>query len=168
MKLLSTGIVALVASSAAVSALKMSPEGLDMLKGFEGFRNHYYRDSAGNWTIGYGHNCDKSKCANIHEPLFEPDARNILAGDVGGAEHCVNTNTPNLKQHQFDALVSFTYNLGCHGYTGSKLMEFVKNKNWKAAAGDFVHYDHSGGKEVPGLKTRRLKESAHFCSMGGC
>ncbi|KAI8874061.1 lysozyme-like protein [Ramicandelaber brevisporus] len=169
-----SAVTAVVAATAAtlpslVSAgHKMSSSGLDLLKEFEGWRANYYRDSAGYWTIGYGHYCGKSKCSSIHEPISKATGTSILAKDVGWAENCVNTNTPNVTQQQFDALVSFTFNLGCGGYKGSSVMSYVKQKKIKAAADAFLRYNHAGGKVVAGLTNRRKKERALFCKSGGC
>ena len=86
-----------------------------------------------------------------------------LAADVGWAERAVTAHAlVPLKQNQFDALVSFTYNVGEAAFADSTLLRMVNMQNWDAAAAQFLNWDHIGGIEIAGLERRREAEAALF------
>ena len=130
-----------------------------LIKQFEGLRLTAYRDSVGVWTIGYGSTRD------IHEGMVisqeQADAK--LVADVGGAAHCVNTAVKSvLTQNQFDALVSFVFNVGCEAFTSSTMLRDVNAENFLAAGNGFLRWIHAGNAVLPGLVQRRLAEKKVF------
>jgi lysozyme len=96
--------------------LSVSRSAVELIKAFEGFRATSARLEDGRWTIGYGHTLTAREGAEI----TEPDAEALLLYDLIGASHAVNEHvfTP-LTQNQFDALVSFVFNIGVRAFRGS-------------------------------------------------
>jgi len=137
----------------------MNARGLNLIKGFEGFRGSFYLDSVGVKTIGYGHACQPaSACNSIHAPLSEAQAASLLATDLATRyEGCVKKITHPLNNNQFAALTSFVYNLGC-GVLSGNLLSYLNSGNFASAESDMLQYDHAGGAVLAGLKTRREAE----------
>ena len=134
--------------------MKTSPTGLLALSNREGRRNVAYQDIRGIWTIGVGHTG-----VEVHPGLVWSDAQvqAALAQDVAWAENEVNTHvTVPMTQSQFDALVSFTFNIGKTGFDhSSALRDF--NYGVTKAANDLLMW------ETPAvLKSRRESERAQF------
>ena len=96
--------------------LSVSRSAVELIKAFEGFRAKSARLDDGRWTVGYGHTLTAREGAEI----TEPDAEALLLYDLIGASHAVNEHvfTP-LTQNQFDALVSFVFNIGVRAFRGS-------------------------------------------------
>ncbi len=149
-------------AAAAASSGHLSPRGLAMLKDFEGLRTTAYRDAAGVWTIGYGHTG-----ADVKPGLriSEAQATALLAKDVAWAEAAVRqaVKVP-VTQNQFDALVSFTYNLGAGGLRRSSLLARLNAGDVEGAAASFSRYVHAGGRMLEGLQRRRAAEADLFRS----
>lgn len=139
---------------------KIGAAGLKIIKDSEGFsETAYIGPEGGNvYTIGYGH---RSTSIKKGQKISKPEAENLLKKDIAWAESCVNNSyyvpfTAELNQNQFDALVSFTYNLGSGG-----LLELCKvgiNK----VPDEMKKYVHSDGKVLQGLVVRRNKEAKLF------
>ena len=90
--------------------MNISDAGLKLIMDSEGLRLKAYQDSVGVWTIGYGHTRGVAEGLEINEA----DARDLLLEDVKSSEDCVTDNVQvALTQGQYDALVSFVFNLGC-------------------------------------------------------
>ena len=139
--------------------MQISQDGINLIKGFEGCRYTAYQDSAGVWTIGYGHT------AKVFEGMrITPDeAMQYLTEDLIEYENYVSHYvTVPLTQHQFDALVSFTYNLGPGTLARSDLLAVLNAGQYDNAADMFTEYDQAGGEEVPGLRRRRQAERDLF------
>ncbi len=102
--------------------MQFSTAGMELLKRSEGFRNRVYQDVAGFPTIGYGHRLLHSD--SFPNGIDEPQAANLLAGDVRDAEQAVQrlVKVP-LTQGQFDALVDFCFNLGAGRLASSTLLK---------------------------------------------
>lgn len=140
--------------------MKTSEHGIDLVKIFEGFSAKSYVDVAGYPTIGYGH---KIRTGEMFYSVTEEEATRLLGGDLLEAEAAVNKYcTAPINQNQFDALVSFTYNLGGAALEGSTLLRLVNAREYSYAADEFPKWCHAGGVEVEGLVTRREKERALF------
>ena len=137
----------------------ISDEGLALVKRFEGCRLSAYQDSVGVWTIGYGSTTDVALGMQI--TLAEAEQR--LKDDVHHAENCINSlvSVP-LTQGEFDALCSFAYNLGCAALRGSTLLRKLNASDYDGAATEFAKWTHAGGKELPGLVSRRRAEAERF------
>src|SRR6478672_1366477 len=100
--------------------MNVSEEGITLIKRFEGLSLSAYQDSVGVWTIGYGH----TKNVNPGDELEEHEADFYLRQDLEGAEKCVNACVKGaITQGQFDALVSFAFNLGCGQLRKSTLLK---------------------------------------------
>jgi lysozyme len=96
--------------------LSVSRSAVELIKAFEGFRAKAARLDDGRWTIGYGHTLTAREGAE----LTEPDAEALLLYDLIGAAHAVNEYVfAPLTQNQFDALVSFVFNIGVRAFRGS-------------------------------------------------
>ncbi len=137
--------------------MRLSGEGLDLIKRSEGFRDHVYLDAAGLPTVGYGHLVKPSE--SFPQGVTEPQAAAILATDVEQAERAVERLVKvELTQGQFDALVDFCFNLGVGRLAGSTLLRELNAGRLDAAAAQLLSWDHAGGAVVPGLKARREAE----------
>lgn len=139
--------------------MQISNKGLDLIKRFEGLRLDAYRCPAGIWTIGYGHTGP-----DVREGLAITPSRaeTLLRSDVGhfvaGVEGCAGPCT----QGQYDALVSFAFNLGLDALRSSTLLKLHKLGQHKLAAAEFGRWVHGGGRELPGLVSRRAAEAALY------
>jgi lysozyme len=131
---------------------------MDLLKRSEGFRNRVYKDVAGFPTIGFGHRLLHSD--SFPNGIDEPQAANLLAGDVREAEQAVLrlVKVP-LTQGQFDALVDFCFNLGAGRLASSTLLKCLNAGRYDDAAEQLLRWDHAGGVEYPALKARREAEA---------
>jgi lysozyme len=137
--------------------VKLSTEGLQLIKQQEGFRSQTYLDVAGFPTIGYGHRL-------IHPGSFpagidEAQATEILSADVRDAEQAVErlVKVP-LTQGQFDALVDFCFNLGSGRLASSTLLKVLNGGRYTDVCDQLLRWDQAGGKECPALKARRQAE----------
>lgn len=155
--------------------MKTSKVGLDLIKEFEGFSGTPYCDAVGFPTIGYGHLIKRGEKFTV---LTEAQAEVLLASDVTLAEYAIELHVKEtLSQNEFDALVSFVFNVG-PGRPGVK-DGFVYLKNGKhstilnklnmadfpGAADELLKWDRAGGKKLPGLTRRRVAERALFLGI---
>lgn len=137
-----------------------SQEGIDCIKRFEGFSATPYEDVVGKLTIGYGHLIMPGECFAV---LSYDEAEGLLRRDLGQAEKAVtDLVTQPLSDNEFDALVSFTFNLGRNALRDSTLLRMVNAGNMEAAADQFLRWNHAGGKVVAGLTRRRQAERSLF------
>lgn len=136
-----------------------SKRGIDLIKQFEGMFLKAYLCPAKIWTIGYGH----TATARPGMVITEEQAEQLLRDDLLEFERAVNhAVTVPLKQHQFDALVSFAFNVGASALRGSTLLRKVNAEDWQGAAAEFDRWTRGGGKVLPGLVRRRAAERAMF------
>jgi lysozyme len=143
--------------------MNLSPAGLDALKLREGFAPTQYPDHKG-YSIGYGHLILPTDPYNADTVLSEAEAAQILAGDVSWAESAVaNKITAPLSQNQFDALVSFCFNVGAGAFGGSTLVRRI-NANDPGAADEFARWVIASGVVNESLVTRRRSEVTQFLS----
>ncbi len=156
---------ALLFSSEALGAdrpSQISTNGIALLKQFEGYSPKVYNDSAGKPTIGYGH------LLRTNEHLTEitgEKAEQLLREDIRKAESAVERHvTAPLTQNQYDALVSFTYNIGEGNFRDSTLLRHLNSTNYAVASEEFKRWVYAGGKKVRGLENRRNKEKQLFTS----
>jgi lysozyme len=140
--------------------MNISNDGITLIEGFESLKLTAYQDSKGVWTIGYGHTGP-----DVYEGLTitEDQADALQQEDLNTAETCVNNDvTVDLQQCQFDALVSFTFNVGSGNEEHSTLLSLLNSGDYADAANQFTRWDQSGGQVVPGLLRRRKAEQAMF------
>ena len=141
-----------------------SSTGFALTRSFEGLRLQAYQDSAGVWTIGYGHTGPE-----VHhgQCISEIEAEALLRSDLGTAVQCVREAVQvHLAQHQFDALADFCFNTGRGSFLGSSLLRYVNQGEFDSAAVQFGLWVHGGGKILPGLVRRRAAEAALFSGHG--
>lgn len=139
--------------------MNISDAGLALIKEHEGLRLHAYQDSVGAWTIGVGHTL------GVYEgqQITTMEADRLLRADLETAERCVNGMVHvEVSQNQFDALVSFAFNVGCGALRASTLLRLLNDGDDMAAAQQFEHWCHAGGKVLAGLVTRREAEKELF------
>ncbi len=144
--------------------MKTSENGVNFIKGFEGFRNKPYLCSANVPTIGYGTTIypDGVKVSLKDLPITESQAIFFLKHDLEKFEKGVISLLGNTKvnQNQFDALVSFAYNCGLGNLKASTLLKLVKAlPTSEAIFNQFLRWNKAGGKEVSGLTRRRKAEA---------
>lgn len=143
--------------------MKASERAYALIRSFEGLRLVAYKCPAGVWTIGYGHTSGvvPGMC------ITGSRAEELLAQDVAVAESIVNTERIyGLRQCQFDALVSFVFNVGGANFRKSTLLAKVKVKpNDNSIMDEFLRWVYGGGVVLPGLQKRRLKEMRLYFSQ---
>ena len=140
----------------------IADKGLNLIKAFESFRAKKYICAGGYPTVGYGH---VIRPGETFTTLSESEASDLLAKDVGVAERAVLRliKVP-LSYGQFDALVSFTFNLGSGALQRSTLRSKVNRGEYIEASGVFGKYIFAGGKKRKGLVRRREAERLLFLS----
>lgn len=142
---------------------QVTEQGLDLIKHFEGLSLKPYKDIAGYWTIGYGHLMKEYQAIL----LTEAEAEELLRSDLGKAERAVLRLTKvDLTDYQFDALVSFVFNLGAGAYQRSTLRAKLNRGDYTGAAPEFLKWIRAGGKVSKGLLRRRKAESQIFLGLG--
>ena len=144
--------------------MKTSNPGVDLIKGFEGKRLKAYDDGVGIWTIGFGTiKYPNGLRVKKGDTCTESQAEQYLRNDLVVFENAINrlVKVP-LNQNQFDALASFTYNLGEGNLSKSTLLKKLNAKDYKGAAAEFPKWNKAGGKVMQGLVNRRAKERKLF------
>lgn len=139
--------------------MKVSNNGINLVKRFEGLELKAYRDSVGILTIGYG----RTHAVKAGDIITGEQADAFLREDLQVAELTVNTNVKvKLTQGQFDALVSFVFNLGSGNFVKSTLIKKLNAGDYAGAADEFGKWVNAGGKKLPGLVKRRAAEREVF------
>jgi len=142
--------------------MKTSQVGLALIKHYEGFRSKPYRCPAGKWTIGYGHliNDGRNLPASYNRVFSIGEIDELLKRDLVRFEQGVlRYITMPLNQHQFDALVSFSFNLGLGTLQRSTVRQKINRGDFKGAAKVLLQYNKAGGKVLKGLDLRRKDEA---------
>ena len=140
--------------------MNISDAGIDLIKHYEGLQLNPYLCSAGKPTIGYGHT---GPDVVFGKTITEADADKLLREDLHFAERGVETYTHvPLTQGQFDALVSFAFNLGVGAMRDSTMLKKVNASDFEGAAAEFGKWVHGGGRVLPGLIKRRAAEAVLF------
>lgn len=139
----------------------ITQDGIDLIKRFEGFSSTVYICPAGYPTIGYGH---LVRSGESFTDITEAVAEGLLRKDVGAAERAVLrlVNVP-LTDGQFDALVSFTFNLGSGALQRSTLRRKVNRRAHVEVPEQLMRWVWAGGKILNGLRMRRKQESLSYC-----
>jgi lysozyme len=137
----------------------ITKKGLELIKSFEGFSPTIYRDSAGLQTVGYGHLLKQQELFLFKDGIFELDAEALLKQDVIIAENAVVRlfKTP-LTNNQFDALVSFTFNVGAGALQRSTLRHKINRGEHEDVPAELIKWVYAGGRKIPGLIKRRILE----------
>ena len=136
----------------------------------EGLRLDAYRDSAGLWTIGCGHLLTKDELrsgkvlgVDWRDGITQQTADALLAADLYTATDAVNelVRLP-LSQHQFDALVSFVFNIGDGAFQDSTLLRLLNADRFAEVPAQMRRWIHSAGRVDPILVKRREDEIAQW------
>lgn len=141
---------------------------IDLIKSFEDCRLTAYQDAGGVWTIGYGHKMTPN-VNHSGETITQAQADAYMLSDV---RECARTISPwiygptgGLLQGQFDACVSFAYNLGTERFRHSTLLKKINECNMFDAAEEFLKWNRAAGKVLTGLIRRREAERAMFLGV---
>ena len=146
--------------------MQTSEKGIALIKQFEGRRLTAYQDSVGVWTIGYGWTQPvDGKPIRAGMTIKQETADRLLKTGLVSSESDVSRLVKvGLTQWQFDALVSFTYNLGARSLSTSTLLRKLNAGDYAGAADEFLRWNKAGGKVLNGLTRRREAEHALFLS----
>lgn len=136
-----------------------SQKGIDLIKEFEGCVLKAYKCPAGVWTIGYG----TTQGINPNMVITQAQAETFLKRDIKPVERFLNGMCINYTQGQFDALISWIYNLGIGSFKSSTMYKYIVAKRKDVEITDqMVRWVNSGGKPLLGLKRRRVAEANMF------
>jgi lysozyme len=136
--------------------------GLDLIKSFEGLKLRAYLCPAKVWTIGFGSTGPHVVPGKV---ITEAQADKLLQDDLDRFEAAVTRLvTVPLTQNQYDALVSFAFNVGISALERSTLLKRVNAKLFDQARAEFAKWNRAGGRPLAGLTRRRAAEAALFGS----
>ena len=139
----------------------ITQEGIDLIKRFEGFSSTVYFCPAEYATIGYGHVVKKGE--DFSAGITQDEAEELLRTDAQIAERAVlRLITVPLTDGQFDALVSFTYNLGSGALQRSTLRRVINRQNHSKVPNQLMRWVWAGGRKLKGLARRREAESIFY------
>ena len=143
----------------------ITDEGINLIKRFEGFSSSIYICPAGYPTIGYGHVVRDDEKQRFAEDIDKDEGENLLRRDVRWAEGGVLRliDIP-LTDGQFDALVSFTFNLGTGALQRSTLRRKVNREEHEDVPAQFKRWVWAGGRKLKGLMNRRNMEAKKYVS----
>ncbi|EMA8099111.1 lysozyme [Enterobacter hormaechei] len=146
--------------------MQTSDKGISLIKQFEGCKLTAYQDSVGVWTIGYGWTQPvDGKPIRAGMTIKQETAERLLKTGLVSYESDVSRLVKvGLTQGKFDALVSFTYNLGARSLSTSTLLRKLNAGDYAGAADEFLRWNKAGGKVLNGLTRRREAERALFLS----
>lgn len=141
--------------------MKASVDAYELIKQFEGLRLEAYLCPAGIWTIGYGHTSGVSP--NSFITIQEADE--YLHRDVAAIEMQLNKLNLSLRQCQWDAIVSFGFNVGIGNFKASTLLAKIRiNPDDNSIIDEFLRWVYANGKVMRGLQKRRLTEMKLYFS----
>ena len=145
--------------------MKLSEAGIEFIKSYETLRLKAYKalPTEKYYSIGYGH---YSEDVRPSDTITENEALELFRQDISIFETCVlKFITPvldELKQFQFDALVSLAFNIGLKSFKESTLLKKLLQKDFIDASNNFLRWHYSGGKPSKGLLKRRQAEKLIF------
>lgn len=152
--------------------MKVGERGKHLFKDWEGLVTHVYLDSGGEPTIGIGHLLTRSertsgkivirgRATQYRDGLSEQQCWHLLEQDLEDVEKTVNqaVMVP-LNQNQFDALVSFTFNVGDTAFCDSTLLRLLNQRQYDQVPAQLIRWVRDNGQVVQGLVNRRQKEIA--------
>ena len=139
--------------------MTISKAGIDFIKSFEGLSLEAYKCPAGVWTIGYGTTKNVTKCMKI----TKEQADDLFIEDVEPIERKLNSLGVNFRQEQFDALVSWIFNLGSGNFQHSTMLKrIIADADDVEITDQMVKWVNAAGKPLVGLKRRRIAEANMF------
>ena len=139
--------------------MNISQEGISLIKKFEGCELEAYQCAAGVWTIGYG----STKDVKEGDTLTQKEADNLLLHEMQEYEGYIKklVKVP-LKQNQFDALVSWVFNLGPANLKASTMLKFLNAGDYHLIPSQIKRWNKANGKVLEGLIRRREAEALMF------
>ena len=142
--------------------MKISENGLELIKKFEGCETTAYQDSVGVWTIGFGH----TKGVEEGQTCSIEDAESMLADEMDEYEGYINNMVKvDLQQHEFDALVAWVYNLGPTNLGESTMLKVLNGGQFDRVPDEMNRWTRAGGEILEGLVRRRQAESLMFQNL---
>lgn len=146
--------------------MQTSERGIRLIKHYEGVRNRPYRCAAGLYTVGVGHliGDGKSLPDTWNRTFSEAEIDGLLKRDLRRFELGLHKMLPNmpLRQSEFDALVSFSFNLGLGCFQRSTVRQALLRGDKETAMESLLKYCRAGGKILKGLQLRRQDEKRLF------
>ena len=146
--------------------MKASKEAIKLIRHHEGVRNKPYQCPAKLWTVGIGHLIGNGQTlpASWNRTFTNEEIDGILKSDLSRFELGISKMLPNvqLKQHEFDALVSFCFNLGLGCFQRSTIRQALLRGDKEQAMESLMKYCRAGGKILRGLENRRKDERRLF------
>ena len=146
--------------------MNVSKAAIALIKHHEGVRSRPYRCPAHLWTVGVGHLIGDGKLLpdSYNRTFSQEEIDGLLKSDLRRFELGVHKMLPNvpLRQHEFDAIISFCFNLGLGCFQRSTLRQALLRGDKTAAMESLLKYCRAGGKILRGLQIRRLDEKALF------
>jgi lysozyme len=139
--------------------MNISQEGISLIKKFEGCELEAYKCAAGVWTIGYGHTKDVKE----GDSILKEDAESMLMHEL--QEYCNDVDIAvkvDLKQNEFDALVSWTYNLGLTNLNSSTMLRVLNEGKHDEVPAQIKRWNKASGQVKQGLVRRREAEALMF------
>lgn len=140
--------------------METSPEGIALIKRFEGCKYERYICPAGKPTIGVGHVILEGE--SFPEVITPQEAEALLKKDLVRFEKAVNTIQKPLTQYQFDALVCFTFNVGTYAFKASTMAMLLNEGKFNHATQEFGVWIFANKQPLPGLIKRRAAEALLF------
>jgi lysozyme len=139
----------------------MNEDAIELIKGFEKLYLEAYVCPAGVWTIGWGH----TKGVKPGMKITEEQAEELLEEDMQEAIRVVERLNVDLSDNQYNALVSFVFNIGGSAFATSTIRrKILANPNDKKIKDEFMRWVYSDGKMLKGLENRRKKEAELYFS----
>ena len=139
--------------------MNISNTGIDLIKHFEGCETEAYLCPAGVPTIGYGH----IKGVQMGDVITEAQAHEMLVEELDEYESYINDLvTVSLNQNQFDAMVSWVYNLGGGNLRASTLLKVLNSGDYSGVPEQIMRWNKAGGRVLEGLTRRRQAEADLF------
>lgn len=139
--------------------LHPSPLALLLIRSFEGLRLTAYQCPSGIWTIGYGHTDGVTK----YDTITKQEAEYLLGEDIRLVANFISNYDLDLRQFQFDALISFVFNIGNRAFASSTILAKIKaNPNDPTIRDEFRRWIYSNGVVLEGLKRRREEEIRYY------
>lgn len=142
-----------------MTLMNTSQKGLDLIKKYEGCKLYAYRCPAGVLTIGYGH----TNGVKAGQAITQAQAEQFLREDIRPLETLLNDMRLNFKQNQFDALISWIFNLGAANFKSSTMYKkIIARADDLDITDQMVKWYNAAGRPLLGLKKRRVEEANMF------
>lgn len=149
---------------ATMATIKISSSGVNKIKRYEQLKLKPYKDVGGKWTIGWGHLIKPDEDYLMHPGgITEAKAEQLIQQDLAYTESAINSyvKVP-INGNQYDALVSFVFNIGITAFKESTLLNLINQGKYSDAALQFGRWKYAGGEIVQGLINRRIEEQQTF------